>query len=335
MENIAIDIPNLPSIKNYDILDSSYSEHGDISKCNKLQHDLEQYQGIKKFCLNFTGIFSQINNLSLFGPFDSDHCTIVKYWMYDRLFNEILKENIHGNIASIIGKLIPIWKHYDKDAKCDIISNSTVKDDFNKMKKLYDYITNYTTIHMYLMKKSFKCNEYYRKYSDEINLLYNQIKSNCLTSNHINCYMFKIIEKTYNSQNVKELRCDKVLTNTVNSSDQIEMSGSLPPGRENVIDSESRRSLLAGSPDIRGVSSQSVSDIVIILVFPLFSILIIIFILYKFTPFGPWFRNHLIRKKISEHNIYNEETNESLENTYEYLNTRYNDPQHNIGFNPL
>lgn len=276
----AIDIPNLPSIKNYDSLDSSYSLHGDINKCNKLQQDLEQYQGIKKFCLNFTGIFSKFNNLSLFGPFDSDHCTIVKYWMYDRLFNDILKENKHGNIASIIVKLIPIWKYYDKDAKCDIVNNSTLKDDFNKMKKLYDYITNYTTIHMYLMNKSFICKEYYRKYSDEINLLYKQIKNNCQTSNHLNCYMFKIIERTYNSQNVEELRCDKVLTNTVNFSDQIEMSES-SPRRESEIYSESGRSLLAGSAGIRGVPSWSVSDIVIVLVFPLFSILIIIFILYK------------------------------------------------------
>lgn len=200
-------IPYLPSVLNNKHLNNSdykklYSSEG---KCDTLIDQLEKYEEIREFCLYLTGILSKFNTKRPFwGLFQNHNCIIVKYWMFDNLYNGTIQNN---KIYEILGKLIKIWNEYGAK-NCDFIKDVSTKDNFQKMKKLYYYASNYETIQMYINDNHGKCHSNVKKYIDEMDKLYNEVKDDCKNPKSNYCNILNDINSVYTTEDkLSKLKC--------------------------------------------------------------------------------------------------------------------------------
>ncbi|SBS92812.1 PIR Superfamily Protein [Plasmodium ovale curtisi] len=302
------------SIWIYERLDERYKLHGNNAKCSILQEELRDYSGIKNFCMNLTGIFTKFDELSLYHPFDNDNCRIVKYWIFDRLFNQIIKDDKNKNIGDILTKLFPIQQSYVKAKHCDLFNYPKIKDHFNTMKRVYDYATDYNAIDVYIVGKSYLCTENMRTFVNENDESYKKVKAECDTSNNNETYCAVL-------RHIKNWDVNKKLSN------KLTCRGKPSPETEVATHAIGAQGIhLHGLGNNEQPSTElhaedthiPVSTPVISVIFPLFGILFSFFILYKFTTFRRSLHARFMRKVISA-----PQTDEELESEKEFSEKIY------------
>ncbi|SBT57861.1 PIR Superfamily Protein [Plasmodium ovale wallikeri] len=323
-------IDSLPSNINYNNLDKRYKGLGDSPYCASLQSKLSGYENFNEFCLNYTGILEEYKKLSLVDSFNKDPCRTFRYWVYDNLFNRIVCRNSNCNSAEVFFKILPRWTDKHGPTVCDI-ANLPHKNDLNKEKKLYDYATNFDTIDRKLKDNGSKCTREVYVYLENYVTQYKEIKQECdKTPNTKNyCTLLKTIHETYDDNKLSNLKCKNIQIYTPEESD-------FPVGRLG-LGGEARAHSRDGGPAELGTQQTlqfTGSHAFMTITFPIFGIILVLFILYKFTPFGPLVSSFL-KKKIIHDNIDEENMEELLTNAYEHEDINFNVSKSRINYHPL
>ncbi|SBT73545.1 PIR protein [Plasmodium ovale] len=313
----------LDSKYNYSRLDRKYETEGNSTICNSLPDNVSGYIGVWDLCMKLTRALSRLNDLGFTGPFQEDPCKIVNYWMHNYLFNIILKGQDSKTTHTALLNIYSTWNEYTEKKKindCSINAQLNT-NDFSDMNDLFNYATDYEKIKLHLAGNSYICTQNVKDYIKKGDDAYKKVNGKCQSNRIFYCSVLKDIEKANNGEALSPLHCDlqRVLGLTTESEatrfgDGAGEMGKGSKGRENTPQS---------------------SSAAMAVIFPVFGSVLIYFILHKFTPFGSWINKHFLKKKFVEDNIYKDETNESLENTLEYVNENYYNNQHNIGYQSL
>ncbi|SBT74019.1 Plasmodium vivax Vir protein, putative [Plasmodium ovale] len=318
-------IISLPSSLNYRHLNNyGYDLYGDYTKCDKLQEDLEKrHSSIENFCLKLTGILQNSHKLKITSLLDNDSCPVVIYWMYHTLFSDIIDKKVHENIEGIIGNIHNFWEKFKGGKECDFQGNLNDRNTFNKMKILYYYALDFDSIQAKSKDLNFICTQEYSDYIKAYVQTYNTIKSDCESEEEKDkeyCTLLERIHRIKDKNDLSNLKACTPVANEVHETETVtEDQGELEEAQVEPSNAQS------SSEDKVGVS----------VAFPLLGVLFISSIFYKFTPFGPWIRSHVLKNANERYDVGEEETENILENPYEFSNMNSNSNGHNIGYQSL
>ncbi|SBS91756.1 PIR Superfamily Protein [Plasmodium ovale curtisi] len=330
--NIDKDISILGSTYNYDRINNWYKSYGDTAICNSMEESLSNYQGIKDFCIQLTGVLKKFNNLSFTGPFANDPCTIINYWMYDYLFNRIIKQDGSKDITTILAKLYSFWENLISLSTCDIKSYLGVQNNFNDLKHLYDYATNYENIKLYLTEKSLMCTENIKKYLDQIHEIYKRAQQKCASS-HDYCTVLEYIHKKYNTEKVLDLKCIVTLSSELTPGQGKNGERMDAHTRGQHVEMEVQHDPYSTGMPKSDTPSTSASNIIMASAFPIFGVILIFFILYKFTPIGTLLQSKLNKGK-GKMKFMNEESYNFLTHPSE-TELIYSEVPHHIAYHSI
>ncbi|SBT52294.1 PIR Superfamily Protein [Plasmodium ovale wallikeri] len=310
----------LDSKYNYSRLDRKYETEGNSTICNSLPDNVSGYIGVWDLCMKLTRALSRLNDLGFTGPFQEDPCKIVNYWMYNYLFNIIIKDQNSKRTHPVLLNFFTIWGKYTEKNNC-LLNLQLNIDEFNDMYDLFNYATDYEKIKLHLAGNSYICTQNVKDYIKKGDDIYTKVNGKCPSDRSFYCSVLKDIEKANNGEALSSLHCD------------LQRVLGLPPESETTRFGDGTGEMREESKGRENTPQSSSAAMAVI--FPVFGSVLIYFILHKFTPFGSWINKHFLKKKFVEDNIYKDETNESLENTLEYVNENYYNNQHNIGYQSL
>ncbi|SBT58187.1 PIR Superfamily Protein [Plasmodium ovale wallikeri] len=335
-------IRTLTSVKNYDKLDNNDKTYGEYDKCYSKEKKVKEFDGFDDFCYKLTGNLVNFKRLPFKDLFPNSRCKYLNCWVYDRL----LKENIKTTDTKFYD-IIPTINKFFTDSyeqnECSYNFFSIPIEDFKKMKKLYDYGSNYSMIKYEVQDNQNKCSQEYYTYINRSVELYKSVKAECSTKNDLYCTVIDDIEKIHKNEDLSGLTCIPVSNPT-----ELKRMGedSLHDGRAQ--ETESRRGPHQGygesfSYDSRpedamgqeqgiGTDSPSSSNVTMGILFPFMGILLASFSLYKFTPLGSLLQNSIGRTQFIEHAS---EEQESLSYSYEDMDTNDYGNMHHIGYNTI
>lgn len=205
-------MPYLPSFRNYnDLSNPYYSSYGNDKKCENLQDKLIEYKGIEDICLSLSGIFNKIDKFQSNILFDDDLCSLVNYWLYDRVFNKVVHKKGKKKVDEVILIISNYFRDFAKPNKCSIQFELCFQDDFKKAKSLFDFATNYPAIQNYLGKPDYVCTQAFNKYITENINLYQKIEGECENkTKKIFCKLLTSIYSKYGKDKILQLKCDNV-----------------------------------------------------------------------------------------------------------------------------
>ncbi|KMZ89789.1 hypothetical protein PVMG_06057 [Plasmodium vivax Mauritania I] len=211
------DIYFLPSVANYRHIDTHYYYLlGDTDKCEDLERDLNKdFEGVEDFCMRTTGILNNFDKLNFNTDIDKDKCEIVNYWVYNYLFNRIKKKDkrdpfeILARILIFRKEILESSEGGDKTEKCVIREELNDKNNFKKMKILFDYITDYKTIKLNIDKDDFACSTPYKNYINKGVSTYNSVKAECkIEGDKPNyCDLLSNSNINHNHEKLADLKC--------------------------------------------------------------------------------------------------------------------------------
>ncbi|SBT73523.1 PIR protein [Plasmodium ovale] len=334
------DVSILPSVMYYNRLDNSYHEYGDETKCNKFQGKLQNFEKIKEFCMKLTGILKSYDQLNITPLINNDKCAMIKLWIYDHLYSEFSSSGPYKNIpADIISKLLESWNELDKESKCGFDPNLNLESNFNKMKLLYDYGLDYNTIKSKIEDPTFQCSESYVEKFNKYNENYERIKREC--SNGIFTAYCTLLQNIHSMANMGSLSVVK-FCKTKDTSSRTREDGdghsadhrTLQSQQKGLEGTENGFSRSEGKSSFQEDSLNHGSPIFVATIFPLLGSLLIIFFVYKFTPFKSWLTSRLMKNKMSQLNI-NEEMQETLDYEFDHYENNAHMDLHDISYHPL
>ncbi|SBT02700.1 PIR Superfamily Protein [Plasmodium ovale curtisi] len=288
-------LKHLPAYQVYDILNSKTSLTDKCSYCINMHFKETLYTGITKFCCDMEKILSK-----LFTPQENaldkrKLCTYFKfYFIYEiwKRFNAH-KDTIYN--GSLISRLTYVWGQINEKflhEECPIISHNNIPlDKWKEMKDLHDYFKNYDTIDNDVTSSD-KCQNYFN-YVTQNNTLYEKYHNECCVSPQNNLENYFNCDEKYNPSNLlSKLRCEIYVPQTQKDSQVV---------------------LPENNPD-ESASSPMSSDTVPVVAgsFTVFTILSSLFIMYKFTPFGPWIANRIFTNNRVWSNMEEETKNHEL-----------------------
>ncbi|SBT83933.1 PIR protein [Plasmodium ovale] len=293
-------MPYLPSFRNYnDLSNPYYRSYGNDKKCEKLQDKLIEYKGIEDICLSLSGIFKKIDKFKSNILFDDDICSLVNYWLYDRVFNEVFHKKGQKKVDQIILIISNYLRDFAKPNKCSIQFELCFQDNFKKAKSLFDFATNYPAIQNYLGKPGYVCTQTFNKYITENINLYQKIEGECENkTKKIFCKLLTSIYSKYGKDNLLQLKCDNV------------QSISNSPSLQHQEGDTDQSFAFSGTDDYTSSSSNTA----VASILPLLGISFTTFYLYKFTSIGTWINPKIgsIKKVIK--NLY-EDNDKSINNS--------------------
>ncbi|SBT83034.1 PIR protein [Plasmodium ovale] len=326
------DMHYLLSTINYRQLEKhTYQYKGDEIYCEELEKLSTNYEGIKEICIHITGVLNEINNLPITTLFQ-DRCEFVNYWIFDKLFKTYPTHNIY----EIILRLLNIRQKKDPNDICIIRQDLNVKNDFYKMKLLYDYALDNNTIQHNNEKRDFTCSKTYSDYVTNYHKNYHDVKGECDNGDtKLYCELFRKINQIVNKNNLLLLKPCLLKISTMSDSEEVgsiktrETLDTAKFGDEDHGEKAVVNSLQSSSTDLSVDTTSSTS---MAIVFPLIGISLIIFILHKFTPLGFWIQSRWVKKKTI--GLYNdeEEIDKCLGNTYESSNKNTDNNEHNVSY---
>ncbi|SBT73524.1 Plasmodium vivax Vir protein, putative, partial [Plasmodium ovale] len=192
------DLIRLQSNRDYQNLKAE-SYHCDDKDAVSLKSQL--YESINHDIYN--EIINALCKVSFINKDNSDckeTCDKFYLWIGNILFNELKKDNDFSNIIQILNKLSLKFLETHK-CSCNFYNNMN-KSDFNKVKNVYDYIVDYSSIDDKLKLSDKLCDKGYKAYLDERANIYEEVYSDCLTSSsHAYCSVaLQIIPKFYDKK---------------------------------------------------------------------------------------------------------------------------------------
>ncbi|SBT36757.1 PIR Superfamily Protein [Plasmodium ovale wallikeri] len=321
----------LESTKHYEYLNNYKEDNGSHSqKCNYLVSQFPGYDNIYKFCMSLR------NNLEFFGDSSpvtlskEQHCYYLNCWINDHLIN--MKFNFeYPKYQEISLYIVSYFNEFPNIQKCKYNESAVkVMEDIQNTKTLYDYGLDFPKIILYSNK--YGCTKENETYIKNIREVYNKVRSDCTqTSRKPYCVVWDHIKEFYGDEQISQLACKRIYTDPSEvqlESDQMDIGSGM---RESSPEGRSLFGRAEGDASPTALSSTAISIILTLL-----GLMLILFILYRFTALKSWMHFYLVKKRIIKSIAHEEDEskNEAYENTYEYMNRNFDGIRHIIGFHP-
>ncbi|SBT55600.1 PIR Superfamily Protein [Plasmodium ovale wallikeri] len=260
------------------------------------------------------------------------------YWTGVKILENL---KILSNFYKAMGILNSVKVKFDSNKDYDDDFFEINEEEFNNLKKVYDYAQNYHDLETKTKNNYFKCSKKYDEYIKESVQHFKSQKTKCENDLSPYCKIFNKMFITYKMQTFLDFVCREVEPEIVAKE---EYRGALGvPGSFNGLQAQtfqtgysSRTNVLPGSEfQLEPALTPKSSPIdPMVITFPVFGILLTLFILYKFTPLGPWVHSHLLRKNNILREEIDEEDHELLQDEYTYRNENFHGNRHNMGYHP-
>ncbi|SBT30664.1 PIR Superfamily Protein [Plasmodium ovale wallikeri] len=254
---------------------------------------------------------------------------------------KVLDNKYDSSFSEVMDVLKSVRDRTDKNIEYyDLINTS--KEHLKDLKQVYDYLQNYETIELRISPHNSECSLMYKEYVQNSYASYNDMKRKCKnydTEHH--CKVFNILETKYKKKDIKDLTCSgtqvpqKVLElqdfkDSEEDEDGLQRHGT-PASHILSVSGGFTRDMTIGD---RNVSPSSGYTSALMTAFPLLGTASLAFFFLKFTPIGSRFYSSIFRKQIVRCNE-EEEAQEILGNSYEFLRTNIEDTKHNIAYHSM
>ncbi|SBS97003.1 PIR Superfamily Protein, partial [Plasmodium malariae] len=275
-------------------LSGDYYCFGEEDKIKPFKSQLNSYNDIKSVedkILHALCFISFSNN----GPKCNEQCHSLFYWIGNKLFNTLSNEGSFSDIIKIFENCSETIAGGNK-CKCNIFGRIS-KEEFNKMKIVHEYCKYHDTIKETLKFHGNLCDSESKEYLDQATNTYSEVYEICNSSSSKDyCTVLK--------KHVPECFSKKLPTLKYKIKEYHSASSGLKK-LDDHFPSET-------TPTI-GQSTYNISQILMLVAFPLAGILFISFILYKFTPIVSWINTKLIGKKLIRRSLDDSDKQELTE----------------------
>ncbi|SBT57902.1 PIR Superfamily Protein [Plasmodium ovale wallikeri] len=262
--------------------------------------------------------FYYVVKMNSLNTFYDERWNYVFFWLGNKLL-ENSESSIFEEVMSVLQTLrsgLVGTKDKYNDDMFDVD-----KKHFQDLKKIYDYLQNYTSILARINYPDTPCTPAYKDYVTRTYNFYKEEKRKCFQKDTDN--YCKVVNR-FLREHVNEI---KELTCTGNASPETREAEYLADSGQEERD--------RGMPHLGGdASPSSVSTNALSTVFPLVGTASVAFFLLKFTPLGSRLRSSIFRKHILQSNE-EEEAEEILENSYEFAPTNMEDTAHHIAYHSM
>ncbi|SBT55790.1 PIR Superfamily Protein [Plasmodium ovale wallikeri] len=286
-EEYALGFPSMNFYSKYDVLDDPCFIDGDAKQ--KIILSLSKYNGISSVSDKLVDALCFMS----ISEGNKENCDYLFYWIGSTLFDNLENENDFLNVIKILYEGI---RKVGGGDKCKRDHYNITKENFRKLKIVHDYTKDYDSIKVHISNNKGKCSKQYKTYIDRAVEKYNELYKTCKQEMYDgnNCKLFNnmFIEEDHNK--LSTLTC-----NILEGDSEVISFGTLDRGLIDVVN------------DYTSNTSSTIMEIM----FPLVGILLSCFVLYKFTPAGPWLHSYLIRKKYYKENLYDIEENDLIDIT--------------------
>ncbi|SBT01214.1 PIR Superfamily Protein [Plasmodium ovale curtisi] len=263
-----------------------------------------------------------------------EYCVHLHFWLYDQILKNLGTYNKADiKLMEIINSIFTEWGNFIKTlsvANCSSrYSLEPTLENWREGKIFHDYFKNFEYIKTNYSPNNSKCQEYH-KYVEHINENFVKYKGRCHNDTIAPCTYDNNFINIFNPN----IKLSKVTCNDQSSSNKLMGTAPADIGEQ----TESPASQIASHLDDGqndNTSGSSVYYSVVSVSVTLLGISILFFVFYRLTPIGHCLRTHLLRKKINEHNVYEEVTIEPITNTYNIENIGYFSGIHNLRYHPL
>ncbi|SBS82099.1 PIR Superfamily Protein [Plasmodium ovale curtisi] len=338
------------SFEIYDKFNSKFVPCTYCKFCDEEKESLEKQETwVINLCYQLARNLQFISDRGFTDPNIKDkHCKELTYWVHDEIINA------HGinelsKYSEIISKLHRPWNLIISSSKADkdkICKTDTFIYNFaeeNLKKKMDDYCKNYPIISQELDKNDADCKPYYKYLTDSSSVHKEIIKGcrklegkkycppngdNCLyhpPSEFLNKNACKIINDARSIEtkaDEKEMTCAPCpLCPIGRVKEEMESEGDLETHRLPI-------------PEESTSFDFSDKRAIFLLVFSVWGILLTLFLFYKKTPFGLWFKNFLRRKKVIQNNFKENEFHEFLDEDYDTADSNIEHRRYDLTYNP-
>ncbi|SBT72874.1 PIR protein [Plasmodium ovale] len=297
--------------------------------CDEENYFLQSY-GLKVLCYRFVNNLWKIyNDYTKNKMINDKRCNDLIYWWYDNLYYTYKKSH-SDDLEEIVNTFKKVWKNITEspensaDKLCKNSFEQLTFDECKKSKNVSDYCENYDFIKKELEKSDVNCSGFYY-YLTENSKLYEETVSKCHEKGKNYCLDYKDCHN-YSPENLlSDKKCIETKKSETESDNLEELAGKstlCPPEFSCVEEAFIYRSITFS--DYRFIS---------LIVLSIWAILLSLFFLYKFTPFGSFINNTLDRKNIIRKNIHEEEFHELLESDSEEAPTDFNIREYRITYN--
>ncbi|SBS99516.1 PIR Superfamily Protein, partial [Plasmodium ovale curtisi] len=336
----------LPSFYNYYKLDNIilYEADNDFNQCEELSTELKKYEGVVDLCRKLSYFLRNLDKILTINVFDNESCEYLNYWIYDRLFNKSINDIPDKNFYITSIPFIVRAKNYiDYGEICNFHIFKITKVDFAKMKKMFDLAVNYKSIITKFSTTDFKCSTYFDEYIKDSVKVYNDAKEECSTgSEKPYCSVYNVVDGLDSDRKLSKLQCPELKTShSVITTSKQGMDGRV--GIQGVVVSNDGRlendfsafSHSISTGEMLPISDTEAKTYIMAAIFPLIGIILLFFILYKFTPLGSRLHTVLSKKKLISYFEDEHEKQVLSENIYETEDVIINEIAHHIGYHSI
>ncbi|SBT00414.1 PIR Superfamily Protein [Plasmodium ovale curtisi] len=330
----------LPAYKVYDKLNNTENKDDYCNDCNDILFLEEDYPGINDLCKMMAKNLRKLHEL-IENEDNSERCSYFKHWLYNEV-GKIFKykwKDIHASLDS--AKLMKVG--YNIIYELNYINSCFYNFDCSfeeckEMKILYNYFKNFDSINCDKNSDNEKCIQTFCNDVTYINNLYDKNIEKCCTcynypkpSCENNCEDYFKCEEKYNSNNLYlSLKCKEKTGKDLTKLVKFKIID------QNVIFLTKKSQEKTESRYTIEISSVSTSEntnntlkydpfySIVLFLFSIIGIFLLFFIFYKFTPFGSFFHNKILRKKKTKYNLYEEDRRQLIikNSNYENGNSR-------------
>ncbi|SBT73802.1 PIR protein [Plasmodium ovale] len=243
-----------------------------------LKDNLHRHLDNNEFSKEIIGALCITSFKNEIGSDCKEHCNYIYFWIVNTLINVLNKEENFSNIIDTINGISQAFVETHK-CKCNFSKNLN-KDNFNKIKAVHDYFNDYTYINGKLNESNNLCDGAYKNYLETTYSVYETAYNDCIPHNS-QPYCTELKEKVpkFNGNKLQPLNCEKT-----------EQENFYSP-------SEGRHDLDSEDVTERTFGESSTTSAIFISIFLPF-LGVFFFLLHKFTPFGSWMQNNIVKKNI-------------------------------------
>ncbi|SBT54110.1 PIR Superfamily Protein [Plasmodium ovale wallikeri] len=286
----------LTSYQVYEKFNNSSTFPGVCTYCTNMSSFERKYHGITKFCCEMEKNLINLNKILGNIQDRTERCRYFNFWFYYQIWKRFTSTQIITYSGSLINRLTYAWGDINKKLQlneCSYFYHDNISlDKWKEMKDLHDFFKNYNFIETNILTFNDKCQSYknYIEYNDR---LYKKYHTECCISKKNNKENYFNCDTQFNPGTLlSKLRCEDYI--------------SKPPEDHQIAHVEDNPDEGASSP----ISTATVP--VVAGSFTVFTILSSLFIMYKFTPFGPRITNRIFSKSRIWNNTEEETGNHEL-----------------------
>ncbi|SBT83348.1 PIR protein [Plasmodium ovale] len=327
---------NLPSRKLYENFYRGKYNADEYNKCDSLANSFRKYKDIDDFCMDIRGNLKNFHLLKIDSTFEDYKCQFLNIWIHYHLSAKKIE---YTDVLTYINRYF--LEFYDNTNKCTYDFYSVPEVDFEKLKTLFDYALDYSYINYYV--NQYPCTKANEEYINKRRSIYEEFNRECISSNtKIYCNPLKsLIYAHYKNDKLLDLKCKTVMDSSSSSRDQGHLDGDsfqtsgldsepLGYGRVSTFGDVHQNGHGAQSELAEATPPSVPSNIIMSLFFPMIGI-VLLFILYKFTPFGSWMNSFILRKRKILSKVDSEMSDEFIEDGLEHENI-YPGGRHHINY---